>query len=99
MEQIKRDLYLNLLIERRENGIIEVVTGIRWCGKLYLLFKLYYQYFIESGVESSRIISVPLDNGFVELHDRKNWLSTSRNTLQMISLNDILDTLLLFYKE
>ncbi len=42
MEQIKRDLYLNRLIERRENGMIKVVTGIRRCGKSYLLFKLYY---------------------------------------------------------
>ncbi len=76
MEQIKRDLYLNRLIERRENGMIKVITGIRRCGKSYLLFKLYYQYLIESGVESSRIISVPLDDDdFLELHDSKK-LST-----------------------
>ena len=72
MEPIRRDLYLNRLIERRENGMIKVVTGIRRCGKSYLLFKLYYQYLIESGVESSRIISVPLDDDdFEELQDRK----------------------------
>ena len=41
METIKRDLYLNRLIERRENGLIKVITGIRRCGKSYLLFKLY----------------------------------------------------------
>ncbi len=76
MEQIKRDLYLNRLIERRENGMIKVITGIRRCGKSYLLFKLYYQYLIESGVESSRIISIPLDDDdFLELHDSKK-LST-----------------------
>lgn len=40
MELIKRDLYLNRLIERRENGLIKVVTDIRRCGKSYLLFKL-----------------------------------------------------------
>ena len=40
VELIKRDLYLNRLIERRENGLIKVVTGIRRCGKSYLLFKL-----------------------------------------------------------
>ena len=72
MEPVRRDLYLNRLIERRENGMIKVVTGIRRCGKSYLLFKLYYQYLIESGVESSRIISVPLDDDdFEELQDRK----------------------------
>lgn len=72
MEQIKRDLYLNRLIERRENGMIKVVTGIRRCGKSYLLFKLYYQYLIESGVEPSKIITIPLDDDdFEELHDSK----------------------------
>ena len=72
MEQIRRDLYLNRLIERRENGMIKVVTGIRRCGKSYLLFKLYYQYLIESGVEASRIITIPLDDDdFEELHDSK----------------------------
>ena len=44
METIKRDLYLNRLVECRENGLIKVITGIRRCGKSYLLFKLYYQY-------------------------------------------------------
>lgn len=62
METIKRDLYLNRLIERRENGLIKVVTGIRRCGKSYLLFKLYYQYLLDSGIEASRIIKIPLDD-------------------------------------
>ena len=76
MEQIKRDLYLNRLIERRENGMIKVITGIRRCGKSYLLFKLYYQYLIESGVDPSRIIAIPLDDDdYEELHDSKK-LST-----------------------
>lgn len=72
MEQIKRDLYLNRLIERRENGMIKVITGIRRCGKSYLLFKLYYQYLIDSGVDPSRIITIPLDDDdYEELHDSK----------------------------
>ncbi len=76
MEQIKRDIYLNRLIERRENGMIKVITGIRRCGKSYLLFNLYYQYLIESGVDSSRIIPIPLDDeDFVELHDSKQLSS------------------------
>ena len=62
METIKRDLYLNRLIERRENGLIKIVTGIRRCGKSYLLFKLYYQYLLDSGIEASRIIRIPLDD-------------------------------------
>lgn len=62
METIKRDLFLNRLIEHRENGLIKVLTGIRRCGKSYLLFKLYYQYLLDSGIEASRIIRIPLDD-------------------------------------
>ncbi|MCD7709494.1 MAG: ATP-binding protein [Clostridiales bacterium] len=72
MESIKRDLYLNRLIERRENGMIKVVTGIRRCGKSYLLFNLYYEYLLQSGIDPSRIIQIPLDDDdFEELRDRK----------------------------
>jgi len=72
MEQIKRDMYLNRLIERRENGMIKVVTGIRRCGKSYLLFKLYYQYLLDSGVDASRILLIPLDDDdYEELRDSK----------------------------
>lgn len=72
MESIKRELYLNRLIERRENGLIKVVTGIRRCGKSYLLFKLYYQYLLDSGVDADRIIAVPLDDDdYKELRDSK----------------------------
>lgn len=72
MEPIKRDMYLNRLIERRENGLIKVVTGIRRCGKSYLLFKLYYQYLLDSGVDASRIITVPLDDDdYEELRSSK----------------------------
>ncbi|MDE7427836.1 MAG: ATP-binding protein [Lachnospiraceae bacterium] len=72
MEIIKRDLYLNRLIERRENGLIKVVTGIRRCGKSYLLFKLYYQYLLDSGVEAARIITISLDDDdYEELRDSR----------------------------
>ncbi len=72
METIKRDLYLNRLIERRENGLIKVITGIRRCGKSYLLFKLYYQYLLDSGIEASRIIRIPLDDDdYEELRDSR----------------------------
>ena len=72
MEPIKRDLYLNRLIERRENGLIKVITGIRRCGKSYLLFNLYYRYLLASGVDASNIICIPLDDeDYEELHDSK----------------------------
>ena len=72
MEMIKRDICLNRLIERRENGLIKVVTGIRRCGKSYLLFKLYYQYLLASGIDASRIIRIPLDDEeYEELRESK----------------------------
>lgn len=76
MEPIKRDIYLNRLIERKENGLIKVVTGIRRCGKSYLLFKLYYEYLLASGIDASRIITVPLDDiDYESLRDSKKLSS------------------------
>ena len=47
---IERNLYLNRLIDRKENGMIKVITGIRRCGKSYLLFNIYRDWLINSGV-------------------------------------------------
>ena len=60
--EIKRDNYLKKLIRKRNNGLIKVITGIRRCGKSYLLFNLYYDYLIKEGVSEDCIISVPLDD-------------------------------------
>ncbi len=60
--EIKRDNYLKKLIRKRNNGLIKVITGIRRCGKSYLLFNLYYDYLINEGVSEDSIISVPLDD-------------------------------------
>ena len=51
---IKRDEYLNRIIDRKENGLIKVITGIRRCGKSFLLFNLFYDYLIESGVKEEK---------------------------------------------
>ena len=59
--EIKRDQYLNALIDRMHNGMIKVVTGIRRCGKSYLLFTLFYHYLIEQGVAEDHIIRIELD--------------------------------------
>lgn len=64
--EIKRDLYLNKLIDRMENGSIKVITGIRRCGKSYLLFRLFYQHLLNNGVPKDHIIRVALDD---EEHD------------------------------
>ena len=58
---IKRDKYLNDLINRMHNGMIKVVTGIRRCGKSYLLFNIFKQYLLKQGVPASHIIMIELD--------------------------------------
>ena len=58
---IKRDKYLNDLINRMHNGMIKVVTGIRRCGKSYLLFTIFKKYLLQQGVSESHIIAIELD--------------------------------------
>lgn len=59
---IKRDIYLNRLISRMNNGMIKIITGIRRSGKSYLLFELFHGYLIASGVQEDHIIKVSLDD-------------------------------------
>lgn len=61
MKEIKRDLYLNRLISRKENGLIKIITGIRRCGKSYLLDPLFKNYLVSEGVEKDHIIKLELD--------------------------------------
>jgi predicted AAA+ superfamily ATPase len=63
--EIKRDSYLNKVIAAKNNGMIKVLTGIRRCGKSYLLFRLFYDYLLAQGVEDDHIIKV-------DLEDRRN---------------------------
>ena len=60
--EIQRDFYLHKLIKRKENGLIKVITGIRRCGKSYLLNTIFYQYLLESGVEEDHIIRFAFDS-------------------------------------
>ncbi len=59
---IKRDIYLQKIIDRMNNGMIKVITGIRRCGKSYLLFEIFYKYLLEHGVSNSHIITLQLDD-------------------------------------
>ena len=65
MKTIVRDLYLNKLISRKENGMIKVVTGIKGSGKSYLLDPIFKNYLIKNGVSGDHIIKL-------DLEDRKN---------------------------
>ena len=60
--QIKRDFYLRQLIDGKQNGLIKIVTGIRRCGKSFLLFKLFKQYLLDVGVDAGHIIQIALDD-------------------------------------
>ena len=72
---IRRDIYLNKLISKRHNGLIKVVTGVRRCGKSYLIFELFREYLKNDQVpelETNRILEfaeecVCLEGDFVEL--------------------------------
>lgn len=59
--QIRRDIYLNKLISKRHNGLIKVITGIRRCGKSYLLFELFREYLRNEGVPDDHIIEMAFD--------------------------------------
>lgn len=59
---INRDIYLNKIIARRHNGMIKVITGMRRCGKSYLLFNLYADYLKREGVKEDHIIKIDLEN-------------------------------------
>ena len=61
--EIKRDLYLNKLISLKHNGLIKVITGIRRCGKSYLLNNIFYNHLIDSGVNEDHIIRFAFDSG------------------------------------
>ena len=62
MTEIKRDLYLQKLIDRKENGEIKVITGIRRCGKSYLLFTLFKSFLRNNSVNQSHIIEMAFDS-------------------------------------
>lgn len=59
---IRRDFYLEKLIKRKHNGLIKVITGIRRCGKSYLLNRLFYQHLLEIGIDDGHIIRFAFDS-------------------------------------
>lgn len=82
MNRIKRESYLNELIKRKENGLIKVITGIRRCGKSYLLFDIYYDYLLSQGVSERNVVKISLeDDENEELRDSKKLAGYIRDRL------------------
>lgn len=92
---INRDIYLNRLIDRKDNPMIKIITGIRRSGKSFLLFKLYYEYLLSIGIKKDKIIRIALDdfenrylrdaNALVKYLDKK----TDSNDMYYIFLDEI----------
>lgn len=60
--EIKRDFYLNKLILHKKNGMVKIITGVRRCGKSYLLSKLFREHLLSCGVPEDHIIFIALDD-------------------------------------
>ena len=60
--EIRRDYYLNKLIEAKNDKLIKVITGIRRCGKSYLLNKIFYEYLLNNNIPENHIIKIALDD-------------------------------------
>ena len=73
---IQRNSYLQQLIDGRRNGLIKIITGIRRCGKSYLLFTLFYQYLKANGIAEDHIIKIALDD--IESADLREPLALYR---------------------
>ena len=85
--EIKRDIHLQKLIDSKHNGMIKIVTGIRRCGKSYLLFNLFCQHLKESGIDDGHIIKIDLeDRRNKQLRDPDallNYIDNKMNDSQM----------------
>ena len=81
--EIKRDSYLEQLKIRKDNGMIKIITGIRRCGKSFLLFVLFKKYLLENGVDNEHIIEIALDGiENEELREPKNCFQYIKNAMK-----------------
>ena len=79
---IQRPYYLNRLLKSKHNGLVKIVTGIRRCGKSYLLFELFHRHLVESGIDESHIIEVALDDRiYASLRDPDKMLAYVRDRI------------------
>ncbi len=80
--EIKRDLYINKLVSAKQNGLIKVITGLRRCGKSYLLNTIFHNYLLSEGVDESHIIEIALeDRANKSLRNPDNMLEYVRSRI------------------
>lgn len=60
--EVERPRYLKQLIDKKDNGRVKIITGVRRCGKSYLLFELYRKYLLSIGINENQIIMIALDS-------------------------------------
>ena len=83
VKQIKRDYYLEQLIKREGNGLIKIVTGIKRCGKSYLLRTLFKNHLLENGVDEKHIIEMAFDLfDNIEYRDPKRFYPWAKEQIQ-----------------
>ncbi len=85
--KITRNFYLNQLIQGKQNGLIKIITGIRRCGKSYLLFNLFYHHLISVGVNDDHIIKIALDD--IESSTLRDPLALYRHIKEKMVDNDL----------
>lgn len=96
MKLIERKKYLNELIAKKENGSIKIITGIRRCGKSFLLFEIYYNYLLSIGIPEEHIITLALDDDANRKYRNPDNLSeylrskiTDKENMHYILLNEV----------
>lgn len=81
--EIKRDYYLEQLVKRKANGLIKIVTGIRRCGKSFLLRTLFKKYLLESGVDENHIIEMAFDLfDYIDYRNPEKFYSWTKEKLK-----------------
>ena len=80
--EIKRDSYLKKLIDSQHNGLIKIITGIRRCGKSYLLNEIFVRYLLETGIEKDHIITIALDDVEDELLNPKTLIKFIKDKIK-----------------
>jgi len=80
---INRDFYLNKLINRKSNGMVKIITGIRRCGKSYLLFNIFRNHLLQNGVSPDHIIEIQFDDfGVRELRNAEKAYAFVKNQIK-----------------